>query len=230
VAKGLDTLIVRTFSSTSDPVLYAINLSKISGKKAASIGHLNMKAGQFEKAVLEVMGAAAGSAITGSNGDDRITVDGVSGLVKGGKGNDYLTAYSFSFSGGVSDGFTLDGGAGNDRLTAEGDNNKLIGAAGNDLFIANYHAVNTTIVDFSAADRILVSRNGWAGFTNVDRANFLVVGSDPVANSTGGQFLYDTDDSRLLYDRDGTGGQAAIQIFVLANKATLKASSFLFDF
>jgi Ca2+-binding RTX toxin-like protein len=228
--KGVDTLVVNAFSFTSDPVVYAINLSKISGKKAASIGYLNMKAGQFEKAVLDVTDAAAGSAITGSTGDDRITVDGVSGLVKGGKGNDYLSAYSFSYTGGLSDGFTLDGGAGNDRLSAEGDNNKLIGGAGNDLFIANHNAVNSTILDFSAADRILISRHEWAHFKTVDRANFLVAGSDPVANSTGGQFLYDTDDGRLLYDRDGTGSAAAIEIFVLANKASLKASSFLFDF
>jgi len=62
-----------------------------------------------------------------------------------------------------------------------------------------------------------------------DVTNPLVAGADPKATSTLAQFLYDTDDGKLYYDRDGVGAAYDLDlVMTLANKATLKASDFVF--
>lgn len=219
---GVDTLVI---TLTRSQILYAINLSNISSKKAASIGSLDIKAGQFEEAVLNIYNAADGSSFIGSKGDDRMFVDGSTGSVNGGKGNDSITVRS------DLGGFTVDGGGGNDRITGRGSDNKLIGGAGNDIFVISDDATNNTILDSTSnKDRLLISWDEWFGFENADRTNILVSGSDPPATSAKGRFPYDTDDGRLLYDPDGTGAEAAFQVFTLTNKAVLSASSFVFDF
>ena len=53
--------------------------------------------------------------------------------------------------------------------------------------------------------------------SNIDRFNPLVIGSNPVANSTKAQFLYDVDDGRLLFDNDGIGTDLATHIMTSRN-------------
>jgi len=104
----------------------------------------------------------------------------------------------------------------------------LTGGKGSDLFALKLGLRNDTITDFGGKDLLLLQHE--FGFDNADRANLLVTGADPKANSTKGQFLYDTDDGNLFYDADGTGAGAADLLVVMANHAVLKASSFLLDF
>jgi Ca2+-binding RTX toxin-like protein len=129
------------------------------------------------------------------------------------------------------DGFVINGGSGNDKISARGLNNTVIGGSGNDLFTIGSNTSNSTILDFSSSkDLLLIERGSWSNSSTMDRAHFLVRGVDPTATSTKGQFLYDTDDGRLLYDSDGTGATTAAVVFTFSNKVALTTSHFLFDF
>ncbi|KAB0265775.1 calcium-binding protein [Microvirga brassicacearum] len=191
-----------------EPTPLNVNLSKITGKKAADVGLFGLKAGQFERAEIYLYGAVKGSTFVGSKGDD------------------VLSIYS-NWDGGI----TINGGKGDDTLSSSG-NNVLIGGAGSDTFVLNsYYGDADTIQDFTAKDFLLVGQSFYnAARDNVDLFNPLVIGSDPVANSAKAQFLYDIDDGRLFYDPDGTGiEEPAFHLVTLASRPNLKVSNFLFD-
>jgi Ca2+-binding RTX toxin-like protein len=225
--KDFDTLVIGP-SFASDDVRYTINLSGITGNRAADIGYLGARAGQFEKASVSIFDAASGSSCIGSKGDDVITVYGASGTVHGGAGNDRITVSGYGSNDATPLYFTVEGGAGNDRIMSFGPNT-VSGGAGSDLFVARYtwYSEASTIVDFTSADRILLDSLD-TGRT-IDMANLLVAGSDPIATSTQAQFLYDTDDGRLFLDIDGTGTEDAAHVWTLANKAMLTAKNFIID-
>ncbi|MBF9234162.1 calcium-binding protein [Microvirga alba] len=202
---GVDTLAIAImdYPVLTPPVPITVNLSKITGSSAKSIGYHGIKAAQFEKADASIYYAAPGSLVLGTKGNDAIRVVG------------------------SAQGITINGGAGDDKISA-GDGNTVIGGAGSDLFQLDLYDRKSTILDFtSKKDFILVE--GTSGFFDLDLKNPLVTGAEPVATSTKGQFLYDTDDGRLFYDQDGTGALEAILLVTLANKAKLSAASFIFD-
>ena len=58
----------------------------------------------------------------------------------------------------------------------------------------------------------------------------LVSGSNPTASAATGQFLFDTDDGRLLWDADGTGSGAAVLVATLSNLPSLHATDFVVGF
>jgi hypothetical protein len=230
--KDEDTLVINPEDYYSvDDITYTLDLSKITGKGAASIGYQNMKAGQFENAEVSVYNAGDASFFIGSKGDDRLTIYFTSGTVTGGGGNDWITVTAYGSETNPDLRYTIDGGAGNDRISSFG-GNVISGGAGSDIFVMNWDSspdarVNT-IMDFSAKDRLLLDY--LCSTITMNKANPLVAGSDPVATSTMAQFLYDTDDGRLFIDLDGTGAGTAYQVCTLANKAALTASSFIFNF
>ncbi len=232
--KGVDTLNLIA-SNSSGNIVYSINLSKVTGKSAADIGYLGIKAGQFEKVSATIFNMDVGSVITGSKGNDSISGRGKSGMINGGSGNDTLRA-SGSNSENPANGFVVNGGAGDDRLSGSGDVT-LIGGKGDDQFVLDEDE-QCTIADFSGKDLFLIRANSFTRNDPVlnkdvplafDQSNLLVVGADPKPTSTLAQFLYDTDDGKLYYDRDGVGvGYDLDLVATLANKAALKASDFVF--
>lgn len=208
---GSDTLVLSMgvpVIPNVEPTPLNVNLSKITGKKAADVGLFGLKAGQFEKAEIYLYNVAKGSTFVGSKGDDTLSI------------------YS-GWEGGV----TINGGKGDDTISSSG-NNVLIGGAGSDTFVLNSYSDPDTIQDFTAKDFLLVGQSLYNSTReNLDLFNPLVIGSDPVANSAKAQFLYDIDDGRLFYDPDGTGIEdAAIHLVTLASRPNLKVSNFLFDF
>ena len=209
---GVDTLQISLSTprvTDTEPVPLHVNLAKITGKKAADIGYLGIKAGQFERADINIYGLAKGSTLVGTKGDDKLTA-------------------SSSSEGGI----TIDGGKGDDTISSFG-NNVLIGGAGSDTFVLNSYVYGAagTIQDFTAKDFLFVGSYFYDGAdSNIDRFNPLVIGSDPVANSTKAQFLYDVDDGRLFFDNDGIGADLATHIMTLATRPVLNMASFIFDF
>jgi Ca2+-binding RTX toxin-like protein len=225
--KGKDTLNLGTVDNggNDDPV-YAINLSKITGKRAADIGYFGAKAGQFEKAQVTIVNAEAGSSVTGSKGDDTISLYSSHGnvVVSGGAGND--TIYVSNWTGFT----TVYGGGGDDRIMGSGDNHVLSGGKGSDLFVTSYSG-HDTIVDFSKADFIALRTDDKAGGDgpHFDKNNFFVAGSDPMATAASAQILYDMDDGRLFFDIDGTGATEAVHFLTLTSLPALNASRFIFE-
>lgn len=234
--KGSDTLNINIYGATSTNAAYSINFSKITGKKAADIGHLGIKAGQFEKVSANFYAMNVGSVITGTKGHDTLHASGKSGVVNGGRGNDSLSASQYDADN-AANGMVLIGGVGDDKLSGLG-NVTLVGGAGKDQFILAPYARNT-IADFSGQDDYFLVRSSSFSYydpvqneyvdATFDPNNFLVMGTDPKPTSTLAQFFYDTDDGKLYYDGDGTGLNSDLELVTtLANKAALKAADFVF--
>jgi len=234
--KGVDTLRLSIYgsSASSDYTVFSLDFSKVTGRKAADIGHKGIQAGQFEKVSVYISDMDAGSAITGSKGNDTISVDGKAGVIHGGSGDDALSAYQYG-STNPADGIVVNGGKGNDKLSGSG-NVTLVGGAGDDQFTLS-DSSGGTIADFSGKDYFLVHASNFQYYDydldkyvtpTFDLNNLLVVGTDPKPATTLAQFLYDTDDGKLYCDIDGTGAKFDLQLVTtLANKAVLKASDFV---
>ena len=122
-----------------------------------------------------------------------------------------------------------------DRLTGNDQANILLGNGGADILTGGHGADSfvyenldlevDTITDFSADDRILISASVFdAGLipgtklTPYDSETGVFISSNnPYSLGTGAYFLYDTDDGRLSFDRDGTGSGTAVDIALLSN-------------
>jgi Ca2+-binding RTX toxin-like protein len=139
------------------------------------------------------------------------------------------TAANETFFGGDGDDY-LFGGAGNDVLEGGAAGDLLKGGAGSDQFVFHADGFGTgdQIVDFTRGqDKLVIDRSdfGMAAAGNPG----LVAGADPLASGTGPQFLFETDNGRLWYDRDGTGNNYDAELIVtLASNNALALSDFLF--
>ena len=159
--------------------------------------------------------------LSGGDGFDNLAGEGGNDIITGGNDDDVL-------SGG--DGIdSLDGGDGNDLLIGGFDADVMTGGAGVDTF-SFQSAPNgpDEITDFvSGTDLIRILASGFGGGLVEGGMVSLVSGSDPTASDASGQFLYDTDDGRLFWDADGTGGDAAVLLATFSNLPTLTVTDFV---
>ncbi len=124
----------------------------------------------------------------------------------------------------------LDGGAGNDTLTGGNGNDILTGGSGNDSFIftAKTEGIDT-ITDFSVLDdTLVVSASGFGGSLTagaVITADQFRLGT--VALDAGDRFIYNSSTGGLLFDADGTGAIAGLQIATLTTKPSLTNADIL---
>ena len=168
----------------------------------------------------QLFGQAGNDILFGEDGDDQLS-GGDGRQFDGDAGNDII-------AGGDGDD-TLDGGDGNDFLSGGSGSDVLTGGAGADIF--DFQSAShgpDEITDFvSGIDTIRVSASGFGGGLIAGGTVSLVSGSDPTASGARGQFLFDTDDGRLLWDADGTGSGAAVLVATLSNVPSLAASDFV---
>ena len=118
---------------------------------------------------------------------------------------------------------TLSGDAGNDRLTGGAGADQLTGGAGRDTFafpaLPTVLGERDTIYDFtSGTDRIQLSGRAFAGVSTGE----LALAS--AARLPDDHLLYDQAKGLLLYDADGSGSKAAVQIAQLVDAPLLVAS------
>jgi Ca2+-binding RTX toxin-like protein len=143
-------------------------------------------------------GNSLNNSITGNGGNN--TLDGGSGndIINGGSGDDILV-------GGLGDD-TLNGGAGSDRF----------------VFNASNQGIDN-LTDFVVSDdTIEVSAAGFGGGLIAGAAIALdqfVIGSTSVDDSD--RFIYNSTNGALLFDADGTGAIAQIQIATLSTGLAL---------
>jgi VCBS repeat-containing protein len=168
----------------------------------------------------QLFGQAGNDYLFGENGNDQLSGGDGSDSLNGGDGDDTL-------DGGDGDDF-LSGGLGSDVLTGGAGSDMLSGGDGTDAFFFQFASDGPDeITDFiSGIDTIRVSASGFGGGLTAGGSVSLVSGSDPTASGATGQFLFDTDDGRLLWDADGTGGGAAVLVATLSNIPSLTASDF----
>ncbi|WP_037437112.1 calcium-binding protein, partial [Sinorhizobium fredii] len=163
-----------------------------------------------------------------------LTVTGVE-VVYGSDRDDDIrgTSANEKFFGGGADDF-LFGGAGDDVLEGGAAGDLLQGGTGTDQFVFHSDGFGTgdQIVDFTRGqDKLVVDRSDF-GIAASGNPGFII-GANPTASGTGPQFLFETDNGRLWYDRDGTGNNYDAELIVtLANGSThvstLAISDFLF--
>ncbi|MCC3425390.1 MAG: calcium-binding protein [Microcoleus sp. PH2017_01_SCD_O_A] len=186
----------------------------------------------------DILFGGPGSLPTGStsDGDDTLNAGGGNDTLLGGFGNDYLLA-----------------GDGNDSLGGGPGADTLIGGAGNDSFYYNNFGEGVTINangslgsspdqigDFEVGrdklvlnfdsfllppfDNSLPNRPSSRAFLQVETGTY---NNDLTpAGATPGQavLVYEGSTGRLLYDRDGAGGQAPIQLALLNGRPGLTAT------
>ena len=123
---------------------------------------------------------------------------------------------------------TLTGNLGNDTLAGGLGNDVLTGGAGSDTFVFDTSpgAGNVdTIKDFVAGTDHLSFDNAIFGALGAQGAlapNVFHLGS--VAQGTDDHLIYNTTTGALYYDADGVGGQAAVEVAVLAGHPALVAA------
>jgi hypothetical protein len=219
-----------TYSSTNLPSWLAINLAtgRITGTPdftAADSSSLTVtiratdRAGLFDTEDLRInlintptiTGTAAANTLTGGNGADTIRAGAGDDVLTGGAGNDILW--------GELGNDTLLGGIGLDTLIGGLGNDILTGGEGNDFFLFNtaIGAQNIdTITDFMSGDQIQLSKAIFKTLTNgaVTEAQFYL---GTAAHDATDRIIYDQSTGVLLYDADGTGVKAAVQIAIIGS-------------
>ncbi|WP_323374576.1 calcium-binding protein [Nostoc commune] len=175
-------------------------------------------------------------------GNDRVTISATTSgsyTVNGGTGNDTLIGGAGNDTLiGEAGNDSLVGGAGNDSLVGGAGNDTLIGGAGNDIltggigsdrftFTAKTQGIDT-ITDFNVIDdTIVVSASGFGGNLTagavITPAQFRL---GTVALGAGDRFIY-SNTGALLFDADGLGGIAAVQIANLTGSPSLTNADIL---
>jgi lysophospholipase L1-like esterase len=122
----------------------------------------------------------------------------------------------------------LIGRGGADRIEGMGGADALNGGAGADVFVyARPAHGGDRIAGFAAVDVIEIDAAGFGGGLDPGDQPILRSGATPRAKGSAGQFLYDRDDGRLSWDRDGAGPAKAAPIATLTGAPALGADDFL---
>jgi hypothetical protein len=190
------------------------------------------------------LGVTTAQTVVGTTRIRLTAVDAIENAI-GGLGNDRLIGNTRNnrLDGGAGND-SLAGGAGDDTLVGGLGTDNLIGGAGNDQFVFNgVTAFSATtfgldnIADFSAGDKIVLSKTVFAALTSVAGAGFSVasefgvVTDDADAAISSALIVYNPVLGSLVYNQNGsaagfgTGGEfASVNIF---GASTLVASDFI---
>jgi trimeric autotransporter adhesin len=199
-------------------------------------------------------GGTADDEMRGGLGDDVYVVDNVLDRVRefSGQGSDTVNAsVSYTLSGDIEH-LNLTGagalaGTGNalanrivgngaaNVIDGEGGADTLTGGVGKDIFFFSVSGGIDTITDFAPIDDTMrLSNAAFGGVLTVGGAVRLISGAtpsvsdgNPATTLTTPTFLYDTDDGRLFYDRDGEAAAfGAVHFATLALAPTITTADF----
>ncbi|MEO8243389.1 MAG: calcium-binding protein, partial [bacterium] len=178
------------------------------------------------KVIVSLDNSVAGT--RGAAGDSYVNIENLTGSrfgsdkLYGDSGNNQLS--------GLGGADLLTGGAGGDTLIGGDGVDVLIGGAGNDVFVFNaVSEAGDTIRDYAKAvgnhDLILIDAAAFGGGLaagSVSNAQFQS-GSDHVALTGTVRFLFDTSDTSLWFDANGSGKGGLVMLADLQAGATLAA-------
>jgi|CXWL01.1.fsa_nt_gi Ca2+-binding RTX toxin-like protein len=147
------------------------------------------------------------SAINGTGNDlvNNVTGNTADNLLNGGAGND-----------------TLNGGAGNDMLSGGTGKDTMTGGTGSDTFRFIAKDSIDKIIDYNVADdTIQLEDSIFTALTTIGTlaANNFIIGTS--AADSNDFIVYNTATGALLYDADGNGAVAAVQIATLTGGLAL---------
>lgn len=156
-----------------------------------------------------IIGNVAANQLDGRSGNDKLM---------GGAGNDTLNGdnNNDTLLGEIGDD-TLKGGAGIDKLDGGAGNNVLTGGVGKDIFKFTATSHTDIITDFFVADDTIQFEN--AVFTTLATTGTLAASQFRIGSKSldANDFvIYNNVTGALLYDADGNGAIAAVQIATLS--------------
>ncbi|PXW89911.1 hemolysin type calcium-binding protein [Nitrosomonas sp. Nm84] len=123
---------------------------------------------------------------------------------------------------------TLNGGGGNDVLNGGAGTNTLTGGAGKDIFLFATAAHNDTVTDYSVANDTIQLEN--AVFTALTATGTLAAGQFKVgtkALDANDHIIYNNAAGTLLYDADGNGVGASVQIATVGTGLAMTNAEFV---
>ncbi|BBF93228.1 CAP domain-containing protein [Blastochloris tepida] len=167
-------------------------------------------------------GTAAADQIQGLAGNDRLYGKDGNDRLEGGTGDDSL------WGGAGAD--TLLGGDGRDVLYGEAGLDILTGGAGADRFVFNTALGSgnvDTITDFSVVDDTIVLENAiFTALRSTGTLSSSAFYAGTAAHDSTDRIIYNPNTGALIYDADGTGSAAGVQVAQLTTGLALQSSDF----
>ncbi|MDX2277275.1 MAG: calcium-binding protein [Hyphomonadaceae bacterium] len=168
-------------------------------------------------------GNAKGDTLHGLNGADTLNGLGGADTLFGDGGNDTLN--------GGNGADTLDGGIGNDKFVGGVGVDRLTGGTGKDTFVLNVAGATSrdVIEDFVVVDDTIQLENGvFTGLgATLGRLGATKFWIGAAAHDGNDRIIYNSANGKLLYDADGTGAGAAVQIALLDPGLALTNADFV---
>ncbi|TAN48427.1 MAG: calcium-binding protein [Methylococcaceae bacterium] len=153
------------------------------------------------------------SDLAGNGGNNRLTGnDGDNGL-NGGNGRDSIAA-----------------GVGNDVVQGGTGNDTLSGGAGRDSFVFNAELTANVdqITDFNSAnDTIRLENSVFVDLSVTGTLSTNAYTEGAAARDSSDRIIYNDNTGAVLYDGDGAGGQAAVQVATIGVNLSVTASDFV---
>jgi Ca2+-binding RTX toxin-like protein len=141
-------------------------------------------------------------------------------------------AFAQSINGNKGDN-KLSGKAGNDTLNGGKGNDKLDGGDGRDAFVFDTKLKSTNIDTIKhyvkVDDRIILDNDIFTTLTSTGKLSkdAFFAGFSGAAHDFNDRIIYDTDDGKLYYDKDGLGNGAAVHFATISGHPTLTAHEFV---
>ncbi len=209
---------------------YTLTAAQV-GKSVSVLARYTDGAGTAESVASAATIPVQVAVITGTNGADVLvggigdnTLHGLGGndVLDGKGGNDTLNGGNGSDS--------LQGGSGNDSLNGGGGKDVLVGGSGRDTFVfaAALGSGVDSVRDFNVKDDTFSLDNAVFASLGADgklAAGRLVIGS--AALDSDDALVYNATTGALLYDADGNGVDAAVQIALLGKGLALTTADFM---
>ncbi|HEX2255141.1 MAG TPA: calcium-binding protein [Afifellaceae bacterium] len=172
-------------------------------------------AGDSYLLIEDLVGSRFGDSLRGDDAANRLSGAGGNDTLAGHRGNDLLN-----------------GGAGNDLLVGGLGADRLIGGPGQDVFFWNSaREIGDIMPEWVSADDTLRFRGSAFGFAAGDSltngVNFIS-SATPAAAGPQPTFLWDSDDTILFHDSDGTGAAAAQLVADFQAGADVTTGDFVF--
>jgi Ca2+-binding RTX toxin-like protein len=118
---------------------------------------------------------------------------------------------------------TIVGGVGLDIIHGLGGVDTLTGGVGSDYFFFDGSTGTDTITDFTSADNIFLSTASYGAVQGT--LQFVANGVATTADST---ILFNSTTGLVQFDADGSGGNAAVDVVILAGGASIVAGDVFF--
>jgi Ca2+-binding RTX toxin-like protein len=158
-------------------------------------------------------GGDLNDSLYGGNGDDRLYGESDNDMLYGQSGND-----------------KLDGGEGDDVLTGGVGSDMLTGGTGADIFVLNSTLGSSNvdkITDFSViADTIRLDNSVFSSLTTGTLAATAFF-KGTAAGDSSDRIIYNANTGAVLYDDDGTGAHAAMQVATLGVNLAVTNTDFV---